>query len=327
MENIILNAEVPLEWSGLRLDQALARLFPEYSRSRLKAWIEEKAVYIASPQAASETSMNNQWRPKDKVQGGEKIKIEARVDQKEIHWAPEELSFELDIIFEDEHLLILNKPAGLVVHPGAGNSRGTLVNALLHKIPALNQIPRAGVVHRLDKDTTGLLAIAKTLTAHASLTKQLQKRSMKRIYEALVWGVMPAGGSISTNMGRHPIDRSKMAVVENGKEAITHYRVLKRFTNHTQLEVQLETGRTHQIRVHMSHLHYPIVGDKTYGGRARIPPKASQLMLDSLKEFRRQALHAKRLVLIHPTLKTEMGWEAPLPDDFKKLLKVLESEM
>lgn len=318
MENIVLCGDIPLEWVGQRLDQTLARLFPEHSRSRLKTWIEGGKVCINNTPTL--------WRPKDKVKGGEQIEIRAQVAPQETHWGAEDLPSALEIVYEDDDLLILNKPAGLVVHPGTGNTQGTLVNALLHRIPALNQIPRAGVVHRLDKDTTGLLVVAKTLTAHTSLITQLQNRTVKRIYEALVWGVMPSGGTHHTQMGRHPIDRSKMAVVEIGKEAITHYRVTKRFLNHTQLEVQLETGRTHQIRVHMAHLQYPIVGDKTYGGRTRIPPKASTLMLDSLKNFQRQALHAKRLVLVHPTRKEEMGWEVSLPEDFENLLKVLLQE-
>lgn len=318
MENIQLSAEIPLEWAGQRLDQALARLFPLHSRSRLKIWIEQGDVTInQSPSIL---------RPKDKVKGGEQIEIRSQMANLETHWGAEELPSALEIVYEDDDLLVLNKPSGLVVHPGTGNTHGTLVNALLHHIPELNKIPRAGVVHRLDKDTTGLLVVAKTLASHTFLVTQLQNRTVKRFYEALVWGVMPSGGTLQTKMGRHPIDRSKMAVVEMGKEAITHYRVSQRFMHHSKLEIQLETGRTHQIRVHMAHLQYPIVGDKTYGGRTRIPPKASTLMLDSLKNFHRQALHAKRLVLVHPTQKIEMGWEVPLPEDFENLLQVLQQE-
>lgn len=314
MENktLKLQAEIPLEWLGLRVDQALARLFPEHSRSRIKLWIEQEKVRING----------KNLRPKDKVMGGEKVEIEGALAL-QTEWLAEELP--LNIIFEDEDLLILNKPAGCVVHPAAGNVSGTLVNALLHHLPELKQIPRAGIVHRLDKDTTGLMVIAKTLEAHTSLVTQLQARTVQRTYEAIVWGLMLSGGSIRTQMGRHPKDRSRMAVVERGKEAITHYRVQEKFPHHTRIQVQLETGRTHQIRVHMAHIQYPIVGDKTYGGRLRMPPKASAHLMEALRHFSRQALHAKRLALIHPSSKEEKVWEIELPEDMENLLQLLRS--
>lgn len=314
-EILKLEAEIPPTLAKSRLDQALAIVFPEHSRSRLKYWIEEGKVFVD----------DKNWRAKDKVQGGEYIKIEVPIEA-QTEWLAEAPELDLDIVYEDEDLLIVNKTAGCVVHPAAGNKSGTLVNALLHRIPELNKIPRAGIVHRLDKDTTGLMVVAKTLEAQASLGAQLQARTVKRTYETVVWGVMLSGGSLRTQMGRHPNHRSKMAVVEQGKEAITHYRVLARYAHHSHLEVQLETGRTHQIRVHMGHINYPVVGDKTYGGRTRIPPKASERMLTMLREFSRQALHAKSLALLHPRSKQEMTWEIPLPEDMQILLKILREE-
>lgn len=310
-EILKLMATVSEEWAGLRLDQALAGLFPEYSRSRLKRWIEEGRVTVNGKVIT---------KPREKVKAYENILIEAFLET-QTEWKAE--NSPINIVYEDQDILIINKPANKVVHPGTNNMDGTLVNALLYHFPGLKQIPRAGIVHRLDKDTTGLMVVAKTLTAHTDLASQLQKRTVKRMYYALVWGVLPSGGTIRTKMGRHPKDPSKMAVVESGKEAITHYRVLKRFLNHTLLEVNLETGRTHQIRVHLAHLHHPVVGDQTYGGRTRIPPKASKILLEFLGNFKRQALHAKSLSIMHPVLKKEMSFEVDLPSDFNELLEIL----
>lgn len=312
-EIIKLEAVIPIEsgWEGLRLDQALAKLFPEHSRSRIKIWIEEGKVWVNGGVVT---------KPREKVQGGSQVVIETAVEV-QTEWSGEDIP--LEIIYQDQDILVINKPANMVVHPGIKNQTGTLVNALLHYCPELKQIPRAGIVHRLDKDTTGVLVVAKTLQAHTDLVTKLQKRKVKRVYMALVWGNVLSGGTIATQMGRHPVDHSKMAVVESGKEAVTHYRVLQRFQTHTLLEVSLETGRTHQIRVHMAHLNHPVVGDQTYGGRTRIPPKASKLILESLNNFKRQALHAKQLAFAHPVTKEEMSFEAPVPEDLEKLLKVL----
>lgn len=311
VEKIQLEGNIPNDWSGLRLDQALARLFPEHSRSRLQNWITQGWVHIN----------HHQKKARDKVLGGETVHIHA-IQEIQLDSAPQKIDF--PVIYEDESLLVIHKPAGLVVHPGAGNRSGTLVNALLYRHPELKHIPRAGIVHRLDKDTTGLMVVAKTLFSHTELVKQLQTRQVKRIYEAIVWGVLISGGTIQTQMGRHPVHRSKMAVVEKGKEAITHYRVLQRFNHHTHLELSLETGRTHQIRVHMAHLNAPLVGDKTYGGRTRIPPKASEATLAMLKSYPRQALHARRLAIFHPQQKKMMEWESDLPEEMKALLEILK---
>lgn len=312
MQQIHLHAKIPIEHAHKRLDQVLAILFPEHSRSRLKDWIERGQVLVDG----------QRLRPKDKVLGDETVEINAELELHSEAWQGEEIP--IDVIFQDDDILVLNKPAGLVVHPASGNQAGTLVNALLHHSPELNNLPRAGIVHRLDKDTTGLLVVAKSFKAHISLVSQLQSRSLKREYEAIVWGVMPSGGTVNAPIARHPYDRKRMAVVEDGKEAVSHYRVLKRFKSHSHIQVQLETGRTHQIRVHMAHLQYPIVGDKTYGGRLRVPPGSSEKLLTLLRNFSRQALHARRLVLIHPNSGSEMSFEAPMPSDMQILLKELQ---
>ena len=300
VERISLSVTIPESLAGKRLDQALAKLFPTHSRERIKSWI-----------LAGECKVGGSvWRPKDKVVGLENIEIKAALVA-QTDWQAEDLP--LDIVYEDEQLLVINKPANCVVHPAAGNYSGTLVNALLHHDPGLTKIPRAGVVHRLDKDTTGLLVVAKTLAAHTSLVNQLQARTMTRIYEAIVVGIFPAGGTINKPIARHPTNRKKMSVQNNGKVAITHYRVLKKFNNHTHICVQLETGRTHQIRVHMAHVHHPVVGDKTYCRRALAP----------LYTCNRQALHAKELALVHPTTGKQMSWQIPLPEDMLQLLDEL----
>jgi 23S rRNA pseudouridine1911/1915/1917 synthase len=308
-----LTSQIPLDAKGERLDQVLAKLFPEHSRSRLKEWIDKGYVQVNGAVK----------RPKDKVKGGEQIEIRAEVEVI-TPWSAEPI--ELEIVFEDEDLLVINKPPKLVVHPAAGHRGGTLVNALLHYVPALNQIPRAGVVHRLDKDTTGLLVVAKTTECHNYLVEKLQAREVERIYEAVVQGVVISGGTVDAKVGRHPHDRKRMAVVDSGKNSVTHYRVLERFRAHTHVQLKLETGRTHQIRVHMAHINHPVFGDKTYGGRLRVPPQCTADLLSMIHHFPRQALHAKQLSLIHPRTQEPISWEAPLPQDFQDLLTVLKND-
>lgn len=312
-QQILLTASIPETMSGQRLDQVLAQLFSDYSRARLQQWIREDCVRLngAIP------------RPRDKVIGGEQVEIHAWLEPQG-EWQAEAIP--LDVVFVDEHLLIVNKPAGLVVHPAAGNRDGTLVNALLHYDPELVRVPRAGVVHRLDKDTSGLLVIARTLNAHKALIEMMQRREIGREYQAVVQGVMTAGNTIDAPIGRHPSQRTRMAVVKNGRPAVTHYRVLERFRAHTHVRVQLETGRTHQIRVHMAHIRYPLVGDPVYGGRLRIPPGCSAALNEQLHTFRRQALHAARLELLHPLTGEAMTWQAPLPADMQLLLEVLRAD-
>jgi 23S rRNA pseudouridine1911/1915/1917 synthase len=312
-QHIQLSARVPQTDAGRRFDQVLADLFPEFSRSRLQQWVKAGEVLLDGRAVAA----------RYKVIGGETVQIGAELR------ADNEVGAEdipLDIRFEDEHLLILNKPAGLVVHPAAGNPQGTLQNALLHYDASLASLPRAGIVHRLDKDTSGLMVVARTLAAHKSLVEQLQARSVHREYLALVQGEVTAGGSIDAPIGRHPRDRLRMAVVTSGKPAVTHYRVVERFPAHTLLSVRLETGRTHQIRVHMAYIHHPLVGDPLYGGRPRLPRAASERLRAALTGFRRQALHARRLELRHPSSGQLLGWEADIPSDFARLLTLLREE-
>lgn len=315
-EHIELSAQLPATVAGLRLDQALAEVFPEFSRARLQEWLKAGQIRINGEVAA---------RGKDKVWGGEQVELSAEL---EVQGSWEGQDIPLNIVYEDEHLLIINKPVGLVVHPGSGNPDGTLVNALLHHDANLANLPRAGIVHRLDKDTSGLLVVARTLQAHAHLVAELQKRAFLREYEAVVNGVLTAGGSVDAAIGRSPADRKVMAVVhgEGGKPAVTHYRVVERFRVHTWLRLRLETGRTHQIRVHMSHLHHPLVGDLAYGGRVRLPKAASDNVVAALRGFRRQALHAARLGLIHPASGAFMEWSAPLPDDMVGLIEALRED-
>ncbi len=311
-ETIHLSGQVPETLAGRRLDQALAELFPEYSRSRLQQWIRSGSVLLDDQSVTS----------KQRVSGGENIEIHARLEAQGEVLAQD---IPLQVCFEDEHLLVLNKPAGLVVHPAAGNPDGTLQNALLHYDPDLAAVPRAGIVHRLDKETSGLMVVARTLIAHNSLVAQLQARSMGREYLALTQGVLTAGGTVDAPIGRHPRDRLRMAVVTSGKPAVTHYRVLERFAAHTLTQVRLETGRTHQIRVHMAHVHYPLVGDPMYGGRHRIPRGASPALRDALQNFQRQALHAVRLRLEHPVTAELLSWEVDMPSDFNELLGILRA--
>lgn len=296
------------------MDQALAALFPDYSRTRLQQWLRDGNVRVDGAV----------WRAKDKVRGGEVIEVTAQTELQTGNDLAENLP--LDIVYSDETLIVINKPAGLVVHPAAGNRAGTLLNALLYHAPELSQVPRAGIVHRLDKDTTGLLVVARTLKAQVSLVAQLQARSVSRQYDAIVFGELISGGTIDLPMGRHPTDRKRMAVRQGGREAITHFRVVERFRAHTHLRVSLETGRTHQIRVHMAQAKFPLVGDKTYGGRVHIPRYASDEIISALRAFPRQALHAARLELTHPQTGKSMRWRAPLPDDMVALLEVLRDD-
>ncbi|MBH9382643.1 23S rRNA pseudouridine(1911/1915/1917) synthase RluD [Pseudomonas aeruginosa] len=306
-------AEVPFELGGQRLDQIAAQLFPEHSRSRLAGWIKDGRLTVDGAVL----------RPRDIVHSGAQLVLEAE-QEAQGEWLAQDI--ELEIVYEDEHILVIDKPAGLVVHPAAGHQDGTLLNALLYHVPDIANGPRAGIVHRLDKDTTGLMVVAKTLEAHTKLVAQLQARSVSRIYEAIVIGVITSGGTIDAPIGRHGVQRQKMAVVDAGKVAVSHYRVLERFRAHTHTRVKLETGRTHQIRVHMSHIGYPLVGDPVYGGRFRIPPVASQTLVQTLREFPRQALHARFLELDHPATGVRMKWESPLPEDFLWLLSLLRQD-
>lgn len=309
----MLIARIGEEQAGKRLDQVLSVLFGEFSRSRLQRWIKEGRVRIDG----------RPCRPKDKVWGGEKVQLQPVLEQEVGDQAE---AIPLDILYEDASLLVINKPAGLVMHPATGNPRGTLLNALLHHLPALSQLPRGGIVHRLDKQTSGLLVVAKTLQAQTSLVNQLQARSVKREYRAIVQGVMTSGGSVAQPIGRHPVHRVRMAVQPGGKPAVTHYRVLERFRAHSYLQVNLETGRTHQIRVHMAHIRHPLLGDPVYGGRLRLPAGASEVLREALQGFHRQALHAARLELLHPASAEVMAWEAPLPEDMQRMLRLLHED-
>jgi len=298
---------VPSECGGLRLDQVLARLCPQHSRSRLQQWVREGSVTIDGARISE---------PKHKLWGGESVEIIERPDPHLLAAKPENIS--LNVVYEDEALIVVDKPAGLVVHPGSGNWSGTLLNALLHHAPELERVPRAGIVHRLDKDTSGLLVVARTLEAQTDLVRQLQARTMKRYYYALVRGVLERGGTVDAPMGRHPSQRTKMAIVQNGKPARTHYRIVERFLDCTLVECALETGRTHQIRVHMTSIGHPLVGDPVYGGGAsRIPGGPA---------FPRQALHARRLGLVHPVTLRPMLWKSELPDDLRELIENARSE-
>lgn len=315
-ESVNATQIVPMELGHKRFDQVASLLFPDYSRSRIQQWIKTGQL----------TADGGQLRPKDKLVGGESLEINATLDVQE-QWQPEPV--ELNIEYEDEHIIIINKPAGLVVHPGAGMPSGTVLNGLLHRFPELNAVPRAGIVHRLDKDTTGLMVIARTLTAQTKLVAQLQDRSMGREYWAVCMGVLTGGGKVNEPIDRHPKNRVKMSVAPEGmgREAITHYRVEERYRNHTLVRCKLETGRTHQIRVHLSHIGYPLVGDQLYAGRSRLPKGVSIEVLEVLKAFKRQALHAGYLELIHPFTDEEMSWEVDIPDDFQQLTETLAEEL
>jgi len=308
-----LELVIPDEMRGRRLDQALAKLVPDYSRSRLQQWIRSGQVTMDGHPAQA----------KAKVTGGESVRIDAEIVAQTVS-EPEPIP--LDLVYEDEALLVVNKPAGLVVHPAAGNPAGTLLNALLNYDASLADVPRAGIVHRLDKNTTGLMVVARNLTAHKRLVEALQARVVKREYLTVVHSVLTAGGRIEAPIGRHPVDRKRMAVVPNAKEAVTHYRVEERFRAHTLVRVRLETGRTHQIRVHMAHQHIPVLGDPVYGGRLRLPKGADPAFRETLSSFRRQALHATQLGLLHPISGEEMSWQADVPDDMAHLIEVLRQD-
>ena len=297
---------VPDDCAGMRFDQVLAKLLPEYSRSRLQEWIAAGQASLDGAAAAA----------KQKVWGGETIVVQPQSHPAEQPYQAEDIA--LDIVYEDDTLLVVDKHAGLVVHPGSGNWEGTLLNALLHHAPQLEGVPRAGIVHRLDKDTSGLLVVAKTLTAQTALVRQLQARSVKREYLALVWGEVRHGGTVDIPIGRHPTQRVKMAALENGKPAVTYYQIEEKFPSCTLLRCRLETGRTHQIRVHLAHIGHPLVGDSVYlKGAQKCVPQLRGL----LHSFPRQALHATRLALEHPVSGELMEWHAPLPQDMQLLLQ------
>lgn len=309
-----LKSEVPEHLSGKRLDQIAAQLFPEYSRARLQNWIKQGSLRVNSLQL----------RARDKLQTGDTIELVTELEAEET-WIAEDLP--LNIMFEDEHLIVLNKATDMVVHPAAGHRQGTVLNGLLHHCPELKEVPRAGIVHRLDKDTTGLMVVAKTIESHLSLVKQLQDRTVTREYQAVVHGVLTGGGRLDFPLGRHPVNRKKRTVVPTeGQEAITHFWVMQRFRSYTHVRVRLETGRTHQIRIHMAHSKHPLVGDPLYGGRLRLPAACSAELADELKNFKRQALHAAKLALQHPASNEEMEWETELPADMLQLLKALKED-
>lgn len=296
---------------GLRYDQALARSVPDFSRSQLKKMLLDGQLTINGKQPG----------PRDKAMGGERVIIQMPENVVDSH--EPDAAVELDLLYEDEHIAVFNKQTDMVMHPGAGNPNGTIMNGLLHRYADAAALPRAGIVHRLDKDTTGLFVVARSALAHRSLVEQLQERTVSREYDAVVWGTPVAGATIDMPIGRHGVDRKRMTVRPGGREAITHYRVEERFISHSWLRVKLETGRTHQIRVHLSEQKMPIVGDTVYGGRLRVPKGASEQLLGALRGFPRQALHARCLSLIHPATGEECSWESPLPDDIQRLLAAL----
>jgi len=312
-QHVQIELTIPGEMRGRRLDQALAELVSEYSRSRLQQWIRDGHVRLDEhlPQV------------REKVVGGEIVRIDALIEQQT---ASEAEPIALDIVHQDADLLVINKPAGLVVHPAVGNPAGTLLNALLHHDARLAGLPRAGIVHRLDKSTSGLMVVARSLTAHKRLVDALQSHAVKREYLAVVNTVLTAGGRIDAPIGRHPVDRKRMAVVSGGKDSVTHYRVEERFRMHTLVRVQLETGRTHQIRVHMAFRHCPIVGDPVYGGRLRLPKSADDHLIAVLSGFRRQALHATRLTLEHPVSGETLSWQVEVPPDLAELIATLRAD-
>ena len=305
--------QVPDAAAGRRFDAVLAELFPEYSRSRLAEWIKSGDARLDGREV----------RPRDPVRGGETVSLTA-VLEIQTHSEPEDIA--LDILHEDEHVFVLDKPAGLVVHPGAGNPAGTLVNALLHRDPALAALPRAGIVHRLDKDTSGVMVVARTLPAHTALVEQLSAREVHRQYLAVVVGALVSGGTVNAPIDRHPRDRLRQTVREDGREAVTHYRLRERFRAHTLLECRLETGRTHQIRVHMAHIKHPIIGDPLYGGPLKLPKQATEDLVASLRGFRRQALHAEVLEFAHPVSGEPIRCVAPMPADMQALVATLRED-
>lgn len=314
-EKIQRTEQVKPEHAGQRVDQVAAELFDGFSRSRLQTWIKNGVLTVNGAKT----------KPKEKLTGNESLTLEVEIEP-ELDDQPQ--SIDLDVVYQDDDLIVINKPTGLVVHPAAGHADGTLLNGLLHLDERLNSLPRAGIVHRLDRDTTGLMVVARSLEAHQSLVAQLQDKSLFRQYEAIAVGVMTGGGKVDAPMGRHPVDRKKLAVVKTGgKNAVTHYRVLDRYRAHTRIQVQLETGRTHQIRVHMAHRNYPLVGDPLYGGRLKQPAGATEALRQALHKFPRQALHARKLGLIHPATGEYREFEAPLPADMTGLIAALENDI
>lgn len=305
---------VPESCLGKRFDQTLAEMFPDYSRSRLKEWI------LAGHVTVNDVVVDV---PREKMFGGELIAINTEVEA-EVRFKAQDLP--LNIVYEDDDILVINKPAGFVVHPGAGNPDGTVLNALLHHCPQLDVVPRAGIVHRLDKDTTGLMVVAKTIAAQTNLVESLQAREITREYEAIANGIMTAGGLVDEPIGRHATKRTHMAVTFSGRPSVTHYRVMEKFRLHTRLRLRLETGRTHQIRVHMAHITHPLVGDPVYGGRPRPPKNASEELRDMLRQFKRQALHAAMLSLYHPITGVQMTWHADVPEDMVALADMLRTD-
>ena len=314
MTSIHQTCSIPQHLSGERLDVAAAELFPDYSRSRLQQWIQQGHILLDGQQV----------KPRVKVVVDQQLQLDVDLAVEETTCEAQDIP--LDILYEDEALIVLNKPEGLVVHPAAGHHDGTLQNALLFHDPALQALPRAGIIHRLDKDTSGIMVVARSLPAHATLVSDLQARDIHREYQALVQGALTGGGTVDAAIGRHPHDRKRMALREDGKPAVTHYRLLHRFRAHSHLHLKLETGRTHQIRVHMQSLRHPIVGDPVYGGRSRMPAGASDAFSDTLKAFRRQALHAWQLGLSHPISKEFMQWQAPVPDDMQQLITAMQED-
>lgn len=313
-ENITFNETVPESCLGKRLDQTLAIMMPEYSRSRLKEWILAGNVEINGAVVT---------KAREKMFGGEQLTVNAVIESEE-RFEPQ--AIDLNIVYEDEDILVINKPAGLVVHPGAGNPDGTVLNGLLHHCPELSTVPRAGIVHRLDKDTTGLMVVAKTIAAQTNLVEALQLREITREYEAVANGILTAGGVIDEPIGRHPTKRTHMAITISGRPSVTHYRVMEKYRAHTRLRLRLETGRTHQIRVHMAHIGHPLMGDPVYGGRPRPPKNASEELRESLRGFRRQALHAIKLELFHPINGEHMSWQVPIPDDMQTMIEQLQHD-
>lgn len=316
MTTICHEAVVPLSAAGRRFDQTLAEMFPDYSRSRLSSWIKAGSVTLDGEQAP----------PRQLLKGGEQVRVEAELAV-EVTTVAQDIA--LDIVFEDDCLLVINKPVGLVVHPGAGNPVGTLLNALLHHDASLAELPRGGIVHRLDKDTSGLMVVAKTLAAHTALVDMLSRHDVERQYEAVVLGTLVAGGTVDAPIGRHLGDRLRQAVrdEEDGKRAVTHYRLRERFRAHTLIQCNLETGRTHQIRVHMAHVHHPLVGDPLYGGGLRLPKGATENLVAGLRAFRRQALHAEHLAFTHPVTGEPMAFSAARPADLASLIAVLQADL
>ena len=308
----LLNIVIPDRLIGQRIDSALAIMLPDYSRSKITAWVKKGDALLN----------NKTFKPKEKVLGGEVVAISIK-QEKTNQWQGEDIA--IDVVYEDNDIIVVNKPVGLVTHPGAGNWTGTLANALLYFDPSLAKLDRAGIVHRLDKNTSGLMVVARSELAQKNLSEQLQIHAVSREYSAIVYGHMISGGTVDAPIGRDPKDRIKQAVIETGKDAITHYRVIDRFAHHTHVKCILETGRTHQIRVHMSYIDHPLIADSMYGGKIRFPKKADEKLKQALKGFNRQALHAKKLTLSHPITGEQMSWKAPLPQDMQDLLEVLST--